>query len=110
MDHTLRNIGLLKKHYRPDRDLILMTEKGQIFYLCNSDIVIEGGVGEYCAIMGYPEAFMTTTGLAYNGDKYLLQLGIQESACNTIVDANATISIQGEALIILPKSCAFKVL
>lgn len=109
MDHTLVNIGLLKKHYRPDRDLIIVTEKEQIFYLCNAEIVIEGGVGEYCAIMGYPQALMTTSGLAYNGNEYPLKLGVQESACNTIVDSKATISIQGEALVILPKSCAFKV-
>ena len=31
MDHTLGNIGLLKKHYRPDRDLTIVTEKEQIF-------------------------------------------------------------------------------
>ena len=59
-------------------------------------------------MMGYPQALMTTSGLAYNGDEYLLQLGVQESVCNRIVDAKSTISIQGEALVILPKSCVFK--
>lgn len=110
MDHTLINIGLLKKYDRPDRDLIILTEKEQIFYLCNADVVVEGGVGESCAIMGYPQALMTTFGLAYNGDEYLLQLGVQESVCNKIVESQATISIQGEALVILPKSSAFKVI
>lgn len=110
MDHTLGNLGSLKKYYRPERELILLTETEQIFYLSNQAIAIEGGVGEHCAVMGYPKAFMTTTGLAYNGKDYLVELGVQESTCNTIADAKATISIQGEALIILPKSCKFKAL
>ena len=109
MDHTLVNMGLLKKYDRPDRDLIILTEKEQIFYLCNAEIVVEGGVGESCAIMGYPQALMTTSGLAYNGDEYLLQLGVQESVGNTIIESGATISIRGEALVILPKSSAFKI-
>lgn len=108
MDHTLGNIGLLKKHASSDRPLILLTEKEQIFYLGNTSISIEGGEGETCAIMGYPQALMTTTGLAYNGIEYPLQLGIQESICNTIIEPHATISIQGDALIILPKNCITK--
>jgi thiamine pyrophosphokinase len=109
MDHTLGNIGLLKKYDRPDRNLLIRTEKEQILYLCQADILVEGGVGENCAIMGYPRALMTTVGLAYNGTEYLVQLGAQESTCNTIVEPQAAISIQGEALVILPKSCTFKV-
>lgn len=104
MDHTLGNLGLLRKHYDPNRTITIMTEKEQIFFLRNKMIQIEGETGEYCAIMGYPQALMTTTGLAYNGSEYPLQLGIQESICNTIADPQASISIQGEALIILPKS------
>lgn len=110
MDHTLGNLGLLKKYHRPDRDLIIVTEKEKIFYLCNNDIVVEGGMGEYCAVMGYPQALMTTSGLAYNGHEYLLQLGIQESICNKITSSQATISIQGEALVIIPKFSTFKIL
>lgn len=110
MDHTLGNLGALKKYHRIDRNLIILTETEQIFYLCDADIAIEGGVGEYCAIMGYPQALMTTSGLAYNGDKYRLELGIQESTCNKIIEPQAAISIQGEALIILPKSSTFKIM
>ncbi len=109
MDHTLGNLGVLKKYHRSDRDLTLVTEKEQVFYVCNADVVVEGGAGDYCAIMGYPQAQMTTSGLAYNGKDYLLQLGIQESICNTIAESQATISIKGEALVILPKSCTFKI-
>jgi thiamine pyrophosphokinase len=109
MDHTLGNLGTLRKYYRSDRELIILTEKEQIFDLHNDDISIEAAAGEYCAVMGYPQAVMTTSGLAYNVSEYPLQLGIQESTCNTIIDPKATISIQGEALIILPKSSVFKI-
>lgn len=107
MDHTLGNLGLLRKHYQQDRPLIIRTEIEQILFLRDEKISIENGVGGTCAILGYPQAVMTTTGLAYNGEGYPLILGIQESVCNTITEPTATITIQGEALIILPKAATF---
>jgi thiamine pyrophosphokinase len=108
MDHTLGNLGLLRKYYHEDRHLVIETKNEQIFYLRDNDVYIEGGIGKYCAVMGYPKASMTTSGLAYNGNEYPLELGIQESICNTIADSQSVISIRGEALIILPKSCVFE--
>lgn len=110
MDLTLSNLGSLKKFHRPGRPLIILTEMEQIFYVCNADIAIEGGVGDHCSILSYPQALMTTCGLAYNGDKFPLKLGLQESVSNKIVEGKASISIEGEALIILPKSSSFTVL
>ena len=104
MDHTLGNLGTLRKYYRPNRPLVIQTEDEQIFYLKNEKAFIEGGKGENCAVMGYPKASMTTVGLAYNGYEYPLELGICESTCNALVASQAVISICGEALIILPKS------
>ncbi len=104
MDHTLGNLRLLKKYYKPNRTLLIETDHEQIMYLCNESIALEGGVGEYCAMMGYPQAVMKTSGLLYNGSGYPLQMGVQDSICNTISEPKSTISIQGEALVILPKS------
>jgi len=109
MDHTLGNIGLLRKYYRKDRKILFLTNSEQIFFVKDEDVLITGGIGETAAIMGYPDAVMTTSGLAYNGTDYPLKLGIQESVCNTIVEPETRISIKGEALIILPKVSQIKI-
>lgn len=100
MDHTLGNIGTLRKYYRKDRPLRIATDSEIIEYVNNSLITIEGDPGQQCAIMGYPEAFMTSTGLTYNGVDYHLKLGVQESTCNTLAERLATILIRGEAIVI----------
>lgn len=102
MDHLLGNLGLLKKYHRPNRELILLTENEQIHFLRDQEISIEGGIGGPCAILGYPEANITTSGLAYNSSSYLVKLGMQESICNAINEHKASISVEGEALVILP--------
>lgn len=109
MDQTLGNVGLLRKYHRSHRPIIIETEREKICFVYNKEVRVFGGVGDYCAIMGYPEAWMTTSGLAYNGNEYLLQLGMQESICNTLIESESTISIRGEALIILPKSSTFTI-
>ena len=106
MDHTLGNLGLLRKHYRSNRTLIIETEHEQILFLKDSEIRIAKGEENACAIMGYPQALLTSIGLAYDCSEYLLKLGVQESVCNKLISSEATIAIQGEALIILPKSAA----
>ena len=69
----------------------------------------KGESGSIVQLWGILKLLMTTSGLAYNGDQYFLQQGVQESICNSIADFQSTISIQGEALIILPKSSVFKI-
>lgn len=104
MDHTLGNLGLLRKHYRSDRQLSIETDKEKIFYLKDCEIIIEKGEECECAIMGYPQASLTSNGLAYDCVDYPLNLGIQESVCNQLIASKAAISVQGEALVILPKT------
>lgn len=102
IDHTLGNIGVLRKYHQSNRKLVIITEKEFIEFVKDDHTTIEGKKGDHCAIMGYPEAVMTTTGLAYNGSGYPLKLGYQESTCNTLAEEKAYISIQGEALVIHP--------
>lgn len=104
MDHTLGNLGLLRKYYQKNRTLILETDREKILFLKDSEIRITKDVENECAIMGYPQAILTSNGLAYDCVEYPLSLGIQESVCNKLIAPEATISIQGEALVIVPKS------
>jgi thiamine pyrophosphokinase len=102
MDHTLGNLGLMRKYYRASRPLSILTERERLEYIKDGSTVIRGAVGDQCAILGYPEAFMTTTGLVYNGDCYPLKMGIQESVCNKLAEPSATVHIEGEAIVIHP--------
>ena len=104
MDHSLGNLGLLRKYHRLYRPIVIETSQEQIFYLHDQRAIVHGGAGGVCAIMGYPHAEMTTQGLAYNGNSYSLELGFQESVCNQLIAEEAHILIEGEALVILPKS------
>lgn len=100
MDHTLGNIGVLRKYHKKERPLAIYTRTEKIEYLKDGSTTIHGKPGDNVAIMGYPEAFMTTEGLAYNGKNFQLKLGLQESTCNSLAQNKATIDIQGEALVI----------
>lgn len=102
LDHNLGNLGLLRKYHSPYWRITLLTTAQQVEFVKNGTTTIEGEVGDYCAIMGYPEATMTTTGLTYNGNNYPLILGISESVCNTLAEPTATVKIEGEALVIKP--------
>ncbi len=102
LDHTLGNLGLLRKCYSISRPISLLTDVEEVVFIKDSDTLIKGRKGEQCAIMGYPQAVMTTGGLTYNGLKYPLELGLQESVCNTLAQDTAWIEIEGEALVIKP--------
>jgi thiamine pyrophosphokinase len=102
MDHTLGNIGLLKKHHKQGRPLYIETDSQRIEFIRDGVTEIRGEIGNYCAVMGYPEASMTTTGLSYNGQDYPLKLAMQESVCNSLAETVATVEIKGEALVIHP--------
>lgn len=102
LDHTLGNIGLLRKYYQPHLPIYIYSEKERIEFIRDGSTTIKGKIGDRCAIMGFPEATLTTKGLAYNGTKYPLKLGIQESVCNSLASLQATVDIIGEALVIHP--------
>lgn len=102
MDHTLGNIGFLKKYDKKGRSICIVTESQKIEFVRDGATEIRGNVGDYCAVMGYPEATMTTSGLKYNCQDYSLILGMQESVCNSLAEPIAKVTIQGEALVIHP--------
>ncbi len=99
LDHTLGNLGLLRKYYQRERPIRIHATNEWIQYVRDQRVMLYGAVGSHCAINAFPEGFMTSRGLAYNGDHYHLVLGIQESVCNSLAEPEASIEIEGEALI-----------
>ena len=99
LDHTLSNLGLLRRYDRPDRPMVIRSAMEWVEYVKDRRTCIRGPVGAPCAIMGYPEGYMTTSGLLYNGEHYRLSMGFQESVCNTLAAKSAEVTIEGEALV-----------
>lgn len=102
LDHSLGNLGLLRKYYHLNRPISLLTESQKVEFVKDNIISIKGVIGDYCAIMGYPEAVITTRGLCYDCTNYPLTLGIHESVCNHLAEPVAHVEIKGEALVIQP--------
>lgn len=102
MDHTLRNIGMLRMKYKIDRPIYLHTEFQTLEYAKDKTIMMTGEIGDQCGIMAFPAATFTSKGLVYEGDNYELIFGTQESTSNQLKNPTAKIQIKGEALIIHP--------
>lgn len=102
MDHTLRNIGLLRMKYKSDRSIFLHTETQTLEFVRDKTITMRGQIGDYCGITAFPAARFTSDGLVYEGENYELIFGIQESTSNQLKKSEVRIEIEGEALVIHP--------
>lgn len=110
MDHSLGNIRALRKFYNPTRLLRIQTNL-QTLEMAKNDTAdktgkafhIQGKKGDYCGIMAFPDAFISTIGLKYDVSNFHLEFGYSESICNSFKNTNAIITIhKGEALLIYP--------
>ena len=102
MDHTLSNIRTLRMAYKSERIIYLHTESQTLQFATTGEYVMRGRKGDYCGILAFPEAKFSSKGLAYNGDSYPLKFGISESTSNLLNQDSAEITIEGEALLIMP--------
>jgi len=102
MDHSLWNIRLLKKFYNPSRSLKIQTETQILEYVQDSSTTIKGEIGDYCGIMAFPKAKVSSQGLKYETCNYPLEFALNESVCNSLAVKSASVQIIGEALVIHP--------
>jgi thiamine pyrophosphokinase len=102
MDHTLRNVGLLRMKYKVERAIFLHTEYQTLEFVRDKTITIQGQIGDYCGVLAFPAASFTSHGLMYEGENYELIFGIQESTSNQLKQTTASIQVKGEALVVHP--------
>lgn len=102
LDHTLHNIRLLRHHYQESRRIILHTATEQCEFIKDQTITLNAEPNQNLAIMAFPKASFSSTGLAFNGDGYLLEFAESESVANKFIANTADITINGEAIIIYP--------
>lgn len=100
LQHSIYNLRLLKKYHRMNRSLILLSEKEVIRYYQNTDIIISGKINDCVALLGFPEASITTSGLKYNVSQYLLEFEMNSSISNALAESRAEIKIKGAILVI----------
>lgn len=97
-DHTLHNLGLLKK-FRALK-LSIINQDETITYVENTSFTLEGQPLTHIAIMGFPEAMVTSVGLQYDMDNLSLKIGGQQSSSNKLNGVKASVRIEGEAVLI----------
>jgi thiamine pyrophosphokinase len=101
IDHDETNKRALRLEYNPSRPITLYTNTQMLRFARNDTVRISGKMNETVGIFGFPSARFSSTGLEYEGNNTLLDFGY-DSACNALKHLEATITIQGDALLILP--------
>jgi thiamine pyrophosphokinase len=101
-DHMLGNISCLKKFYKSNRPIYIISNKEKISFVKDQEIIITGEIKDIVAILGFPECSVLSDGLEYDMNNYQLTLGGNNSICNSLNKNKAIINIKGEAIIIQP--------
>lgn len=102
LDHSLFNIRLLRQYHRSDRPLQLHDHHQTVTFIRNDCITISGNPGDPCGLFAFPHATFTSAGLTYDGDAYPLEFAVSDSVANYLTSTQATIDVQGDALLIAP--------
>ena len=106
LDHHEAALRSLRSEYKSERPLVLHTEQQSVCLAKDESLTIQGEIGDKCAILAYPQATLTSQGLMYDVADYKLIFGFSESIANSLSAPTATISIEGEALVIMPPQFA----
>lgn len=100
-DHTLYNLRLLKRFYRPQRSMSFMSIHETIHYIQDQTIWVDGDIGSIVSIMGFSRAKLCSEGLAYDRQNHLLGEAGCDSVRNRLSKPRASIKISGNALVFI---------
>lgn len=100
LQHSLYNLRILKKYYKPQRPLILFSDTEVVRYYQDTEIIISGKVNDSIGILGFSHGVITTSGLKYDVTDYALQFEKGNSVLNALDHPQATVKIHGSALVI----------
>jgi thiamine pyrophosphokinase len=100
LDHTLANLGFLRKFHHPRRELVVFTATERIRFVRDQKLTLRGKKGRGFAVFPFPACVASSKGLAYELDGHKLELGKSESVSNRAAQAAVFLRIKGEALVI----------
>ena len=95
-DHHEASKEALRTEYQTDRPILLHCEQQSLRWAENESITLHGNIGDHCGILVQAPGYCHSKGLLYECQHSSLSL------CNTLKDTEATISINGAALLIMP--------
>jgi thiamine pyrophosphokinase len=98
-DHSLINLGLLSRYHDSITTLTIAREHESIRYVKNDRITIKGNIGDRIAVLGFPAANVSSQGLAYECHQFEISIAGQSSGCNRLKTTDASIEVNGSALI-----------
>ncbi|HEY8279862.1 MAG TPA: thiamine diphosphokinase [Bdellovibrionota bacterium] len=99
VDHSLTNLGLLKRYHAPNRQILLVQPQEVIRYVKDSRIKLSGRKGRTLAVLPFPLCRVRSRGLKYEMRGMELELGRRESSCNSARTGEVHLTIEGEALV-----------
>ena len=99
IDHTIYNFRIIAKYHLLNISLINQNER--IFYVENKTILLTGNQQDKIAILSSPYAEITSYGLEYDMNKFIIEYSKKESTSNSLKNNNAKIIVKGKAIISL---------
>ncbi len=102
LDHHEGSVRALRAEYKKHRPIFLHTEQQTLRFAKDETICMRGEIGDKCGIVAAPAGTFSSTGLEYDVENFVLQFGYAESTCNALRAPQATVRVQGEALLIMP--------
>lgn len=100
-DQTLHNLHLLKGKYKPHRQLYIIGNTEKIYFIENTTIELQGKTGDSVALLGLNQAVISTDGLKYDVVEKELKATVYGNISNELANNSATLSVKGQALLIL---------
>lgn len=102
--HSFYSLLLLKKFYHREQSIIIMSNNETIYYLENTCLKLEGTIKDAVSIFGFPYAKIWTQGLKYEVQEFELHFESSVSSSNELCKKQASIQVEGGALIIYENS------
>lgn len=101
LQHTLFNLRLLKKFFQKDRLIVMFSETEIIQYYEDTEISLSGHQKDGVAILGFPYAVISSSGLEFDVQDCVLDFEKMSSISNTVVSQDVVIKCRGGILVII---------
>lgn len=103
-DHSCYNYRILKKYAHLGTHISLSNFSERIYYIEDLSLNITGPIGCAVGIISAPKASVTSSGLLYDMQNHVLEIGKAESTSNSLQNNNAALNITGAAFLSIGKS------
>lgn len=104
LQHTLHNLYVLKKYYQAQRPLTLVSETEVICYYHDKEIALTGEIKDSVGLFGFPYAVVSSVGLKYEMNNYILNFEKATSLSNELASKQVALKISGDLLLIHEKT------